>query len=312
MMALSSPDPDDFPCGCLVASGIDEPGERLIRYANHYFSEQFGFAPGGLIGSPLSGLLTRASAIIFDVYVVPTVLHEGRCSEALLELQTPTGSKCPVVVNARRHSTDRALIVLSLFDATQRDTLYQELVETRRLLEEKATMLQHLSATDELTGLLNRRELNKRAAIMLAEARRNETSVAVLVVDIDHFKELNDTLGHAGGDEILAELGRRFRELGRATNIIARYGGEEFVFVVPKMDEFCVRRFAQRLHKIASEVQVSGRVVTVSIGISLAHSRDDLFYEVLFMHADKALYAAKAAGRDRSLFFDSDARDVGR
>lgn len=307
MRALSSPDPDEIPCGCLVFSGIDDPGNRLIRYANHYFYEQFGFAAGGLVGSPLSGLLTKASTVIFDAYVVPTVLHEGRCSEVLLELQTPTGSKCPVVVNARRHSADRTLIVLSLFDTTQRDTLYQELVETRRRLEEKATILQHLSTTDELTGLLNRRELHKRAAIMLAEARRYETSVAVLVVDIDHFKELNDTLGHAGGDKILAELGKRFREQGRLTDIVARHGGEEFVFVVPKMDEFCVWRFAQRLHKIASEVRVPGKVLTVSIGISLSHPRDDLLYEVLFMRADKALYAAKAAGRNRSLIFDFDA-----
>ncbi|WP_404296979.1 GGDEF domain-containing protein [Halomonas sp.] len=311
MRALLSPDPDDFPCGCLVVSGIDEPGNRLILYANHYVSEQFGFAAEGLVGSPLSGMLSRASTVIFDVYVLPTVLHEGRCSEVLLELQTPTGSKCPVVVNARRHSTDQTLIVLSLFDATQRDTLYQELVETRRLLEEKATILQHLSSTDELTGLLNRRELNKRAAIMLAEARRYETSVAVLVVDIDHFKELNDTLGHAGGDKILAELGKRFREQGRATDIVARYGGEEFVFVVPKMDEFSVRQLAQRLHKVASEVPVPGKVLTVSIGIGLTHSRDDFLYETLFMRADKALYAAKAAGRDRSLFFDVDAQNEG-
>jgi diguanylate cyclase (GGDEF)-like protein len=292
----------------LIISGINEPGERIIRYANLYFSEQFGFVCEGLVGLPLSSLLTRASGIIFDTYVLSTVLHEGRCSEVLLELRLPDGSKCPVIVNARRHSVEKSLISLSLLDATQRNIFYRELVETRSLLEEKATLLQHQSSTDELTGLLNRRELIRRAALMLDELRHNGTMVAVLVVDIDHFKSLNDTLGHAGGDRILAELGERYRKQGRTTDIVARYGGEEFIFMLPDMDGSRVQRVAQRLHEISGEVLVPGRVLTVSIGIGLARARDNLSYETLFKYADKALYAAKAAGRNRNITYSFDTR----
>lgn len=88
-------------------------------------------------------------------YLAPLVMGSANGAALASELSGSFCSTDPVVVNARRHSTDQTLIVLSLFDATQRDTLYQELVETRRLLEETAITLQHLSATDELTGLLS-------------------------------------------------------------------------------------------------------------------------------------------------------------
>lgn len=305
MMALPPPGPDEFPCGCLIVSGIhDEAGARIIRYANHYVHDRFGFPPEGLIDSPLASLLTRASAIIFDTYVLPTVLHEGNCNEILLELRTPTSNKSPVVLNARRHSANHTLIVLSLFDATQRNAFYQELVDTRRLLEEKATALRHLSATDGLTGLMNRRELVKRTKLMLSEACRNGGSVAMLVADIDYFKQLNDSLGHTFGDKILAELGARYRELMRATDIVARYGGEEFVFVASGIEKSRIQHFAQRLHTITSEVEVPGRTLTISVGIS--QSLNDQSFATLFARADKALYAAKAAGRNCSMFFEHD------
>ncbi len=163
--------------------------------------------------------------------------------------------------------------------------------------------LRYLATHDSLTGLVNRPEILVRLRRELDRSEREGTSVGILVVDVDHFKRVNDTLGHAGGDLVLVEVAARMRAALRSYDEIGRYGGEEFLAVLPGCDGSSACRQAERLRSLVASlpVAVSGESVwvTVSIGVSARApgSTEDL--ELLVRKADECLYQAKAAGRNR-------------
>lgn len=185
----------------------------------------------------------------------------------------------------------------------------REVVELHRLLKtlswslgriDERNRLQHESLTDPMTGLPNQRALKR-----WTKERLNDVAsypLSVFLVDLDHFKAINDTYGHAFGDEVLIEAGALFTRLIRSGDLVTRYGGEEFVFVFPRMDEAAAIvtgekiRQALRNHPFGSEgIRVQ---VTASIGIETIHEYEDL--DTLLRHADRAMYVgAKFNGRDR-------------
>lgn len=163
--------------------------------------------------------------------------------------------------------------------------------------------------TDVLTGWNNRRYLSVRLVEELARARRDRSGLVCLMLDVDHFKSVNDTWGHAAGDTVLRELAQRIESQVRASDVAARYGGEEFVVLLPDTEVASARLLAERIRKAISATPFelpSGETVTVtaSIGISEVrpeHGETDLktVGDSLVARADVALYAAKSAGRDR-------------
>jgi two-component system cell cycle response regulator len=163
--------------------------------------------------------------------------------------------------------------------------------------------------TDVLTGWNNRRYLTARLGEELARARRDRTGIVCLMLDVDHFKQVNDTWGHAAGDAVLRELAQRIEPQVRVSDVAARYGGEEFVVLLPNTLVESATLLAERIRKAISITPFdlpSGGVetVTVSIGISEVHpgpGDNDLktLGDSLVARADVALYAAKSAGRDR-------------
>lgn len=163
--------------------------------------------------------------------------------------------------------------------------------------------------TDALTGWYNRRYLQVRMEEELARARRDGSNVVCLMIDIDHFKRINDSYGHGAGDDVLCEIAQRIDSEVRASDVAARYGGEEFVVVMPNTDVNSGVLLAERIRKAISaapiELRYEGSVtVTASVGIAsvLPEQTDrDLktLGESLIARADVALYAAKAAGRDQ-------------
>ncbi|MDH3578667.1 MAG: sensor domain-containing diguanylate cyclase [Gammaproteobacteria bacterium] len=163
--------------------------------------------------------------------------------------------------------------------------------------------------TDVLTGWHNRRYLTVRLSEELARARRDGTRLVCLMLDIDHFKRVNDNWGHAAGDAVLREIAQRIESQVRASDIAARYGGEEFVVLLPGTDVGSALLLAERIRQSVSATPIdlpNGDTVTItaSIGISEvqpAPEADDLktIGDSLVARADVALYAAKAAGRDR-------------
>jgi diguanylate cyclase (GGDEF)-like protein len=163
--------------------------------------------------------------------------------------------------------------------------------------------------TDVLTGWNNRRYLAMRLGEELARARRDQTRLVCLMLDVDHFKRINDTYGHAAGDAVLRELAQRIESQVRASDVAARYGGEEFVVLLPDTRVEAAQRLAERIRAAISSAPIGlpcgeSTTITASIGIAEvapAQADRDLktLGDSLIARADVALYAAKSAGRDR-------------
>ncbi len=283
--------PDCFPSGALVT----DPS-RIITYVNSYFTTELLWKQGELIGKSADILFTQSSRIFFQSYLIPTLLHEKVCEEMQLIIFNAQGQRIPITVNASL-SKD-GCVYWSFFNASKRDQLYEELIKTREKLEEQAEQLKSLASTDELTALLNRREMKYRSALVLEQAARSRQSVALLMLDIDHFKKINDTFGHLEGDRVLKQLGQLLKAFGRQTDLISRFGGEEFLLMLPDTSKSDTLLFCQRLHKLIKQIKVGDSTLKASIGVSI--STDKVSFTDLFSQADNALYKAKTLGRNRT------------
>lgn len=165
--------------------------------------------------------------------------------------------------------------------------------------------LERTARLDFLTGIFNRRAIEDLASRAISAARRRGIPLAVMILDLDHFKRINDGHGHAVGDHALLETVRRMRDALRAEDLVGRLGGEEFVAVMPGIDMTKAHAAAERLRRNFAEIPMllnSGServevIVTVSIGVT-ALEPDDLLFSHLLRRADQAMYAAKAAGRN--------------
>ena len=165
-----------------------------------------------------------------------------------------------------------------------------------------------LAVTDPLTGLDNRRALFDQFSYELARSRRSGNPVSVCVMDLDHFKQINDRYGHAIGDKVLLMVARVLRDCLRETDRIGRIGGEEFMLLMPETDQQgaakVIERCRQRL--CGTPVVVEGEApfhVSASFGVTCSGTGDTLGEEQLFTRADQALYQAKEAGRNRMAFW---------
>jgi diguanylate cyclase (GGDEF)-like protein len=161
--------------------------------------------------------------------------------------------------------------------------------------------LERAARVDYLTDCYNRRAIEELGAQALAAARRHGMPLAVLVVDIDHFKRINDELGHAAGDEALVQAVHRLREGLRTEDVLGRLGGEEFILLLPNTDSASAVRAGERIRQAFSSTPLKlgedARTVTLSIGVAVLAPADRLFSQLL-QRADRAMYAAKNAGRD--------------
>ncbi|HWQ08391.1 MAG TPA: sensor domain-containing diguanylate cyclase, partial [Holophaga sp.] len=163
--------------------------------------------------------------------------------------------------------------------------------------------VQHLATVDGLTGVLNRRRLTEAIEDAHVKARRYARSAGVIMVDLDHFKRINDTHGHEAGDTVLRAVSRAFSTGLRGVDSVGRFGGEEFVILLPETGLDGAASLAERLRRSveALDIQLPGRTaiqVTASFGVSVLTSGDPA-YEAVLRRADKALYRAKQAGRNR-------------
>ena len=174
--------------------------------------------------------------------------------------------------------------------------LQEELVSARE-------SMRHAATHDSLTGLTNRGEILAMLERELERARRERKPVAVILCDVDHFKNVNDTLGHLFGDEALREIGRRLRTQLRVYDGVGRYGGEEFLMVLPSCDLPNALLRADGLREIIAKTPVvcSGeeRLITMSMGVAVSACEGKNEVEMLLNQADAGLYKAKENGRNR-------------
>jgi diguanylate cyclase (GGDEF)-like protein len=168
--------------------------------------------------------------------------------------------------------------------------------------------LEHQSIRDPLTGLFNRHFMQIALQKELARAKRRQNTLAVFMVDVDHFKSYNDQFGHAAGDSALASVASALQSSVRAEDFVCRYGGEEFVIVLPEITVEAALALADRIRQIVSRLDDhrdggEGRAITVSVGVALFPA-DGLEAAEVIDKADQALYRAKNEGRDRVVLYD--------
>ena len=194
---------------------------------------------------------------------------------------------------------------------------YSLVVLTRRL-DEANRELTRLTSVDGLTGIANRRCFDETIAREGQRARRNRLPLSVLMVDVDYFKQYNDSYGHQGGDDCLRQVAASLQSLlKRPGDLVARFGGEEFVVVLPETNAVGARRVAEEMRGAVEALGLphaaspGGKGVTVSVGVATAYpSPDDDAggVEQLLAGADRALYSAKNAGRNRVMAAETLAR----
>lgn len=176
--------------------------------------------------------------------------------------------------------------------------IQENITEQKRLREQ----LELMSKTDLLTGLHNRRYFFEATQMELARAQRNNTSLCMMMIDIDHFKRINDRHGHQAGDSVLSQISHEFKANLRVNDILARYGGEEFVITLPETTIGEAAHFAERIRRAVEDArfQIDGEEVNLTISIGCAGlPTGSLNLSKLIERADVAMYQAKSNGRNR-------------
>jgi two-component system, cell cycle response regulator len=176
-----------------------------------------------------------------------------------------------------------------------------QLQEMTATLSARSETLEQAALTDSLTGVQNRRYFDEALKEYLSEFARIEKPVGLMILDLDHFKQVNDTHGHDMGDQVLRIVAGCLRDMTRYHDVVARLGGEEFAVVAPNMDADALFRFAERIRKAISSTAISsGNVrlkVTTSVGLAVWDRKEAA--EDFFRRADQQLYHAKRQGRNR-------------
>lgn len=273
-----------------VIISIDTQG--MIEHVNPAVENVFGYKAEELLGSNISLLMPAPDHIDHEFYLINYLKTGkgsiiGRYREATgLHKQ---GHKFPVELNvAEMNLHGSKYFVLIIRDITE-----------RKAAEEKMT---RLALFDPLTGLPNRTMFFKHLALVITQARRAKILAAVLYIDLDGFKEVNDTLGHDAGDVLLKEVGNRLSCCLRESDMAARLGGDEFVVILTNLDlpQYAARVAAKLIEKLNQPVQLNEESCTVGASIGIAIFPDDgNDAAILVKKADEAMYRAKSNGKNQ-------------
>ena len=275
---------------------IDAQG-RIVQVSRLWL-ETLGYTEAEVMRRHVSDFMTPDSARYAREVVIPMAVRNGRCDNIEYQLRKKDGSVCDVLLSAiweydLQHQPVRSLAVL------------QDVTEKKRL-EARSHFAEH----DALTGLPNRVLLQDRLKMLCAQHSRHSGVFAVGFLDLDHFKEVNDSYGHDAGDLLLKAVAQRLQSSLRASDTVCRLGGDEFVMIFSAVEGH------EELHAVAGKLMAAinqpctlgsgpdAPVVEVSGSLGMAvfpaHGNDP---QTLLMHADQAMYAAKRSGRNRCEFY---------
>ena len=283
-----------------------EDGECVVVYANEAYLNLLKSTEDLVIGhksGPQSDLFqaVRSEA---DNLSEP---KQNRDSEVLCKLITDDAKEC-MVLGKPKNITDKngnELTLWSLCDISLFVSYEQELEDKHRELRKQQSKLKELAAIDPLTSISNRRSFYDNSQELVTYADIGNLEIGVLMLDLDNFKALNDTYGHAAGDEVLIAFTKLVEDCIRGSDIFARLGGEEFALLLPDAPEAATRRIAQRIIERTAQIKVQYGEheigFTTSVGGTMWMNGENEI-DIALNRADNNLYAAKNNGRNQLHF----------
>jgi diguanylate cyclase (GGDEF)-like protein/PAS domain S-box-containing protein len=272
--------------------------DRVITYWNKGAERITGYSAAQTIGRACrENLLNHVTANGIQLCnhncPLAAVMEDGNVREAEVFLHHADGHRVPVVIRATALRDQEGNVIGAIESFSNNASV----IDARRKLRE----LRQVALTDALTGIGNRKHLEGRLSAVIAEYRNNASPAGLLFMDLDHFKQVNDTYGHNTGDNVLHMVASTIRYALRATDTVGRWGGEEFIAILYDIPE------REALHAAAEKVRTlvehsrldvngQGLTVTVSVGGTLLCSNDTP--ELLVQRADDLMYRSKQAGRN--------------
>ncbi|MBM7648193.1 diguanylate cyclase (GGDEF)-like protein [Bacillus ectoiniformans] len=310
------------PCGFVTISkrgmfiDVNETFLDLVKYSREELHEKH-----------IESIMNIANKFLFHSHFYPFLQLYGVVEEVYLSLKSGTGEDIPVLLNGKCVERDGTEVIDCVFVKMHKRIHYeQEIRSIKKRVEEayeakdealKALKLLHienerkqkelvalnaelerLAATDDLTGLKNRRYFLEQLEECISLFSKAGTPFSLLILDVDHFKKVNDTWGHLAGDQILRELAKIMESEAGKADTVARYGGEEFIIILPAKDEVAAKRKAEKLRSAIEHATWEVCSITVSIGVSTFMAGDTNVS--ILSKADRALYASKANGRNKA------------
>lgn len=313
MTGLPGPEPADFealfneaPCGYLIT---DDDG--IINAVNDTFLNWSGYSRPALLGTRLQALMPVGDQILYSTHCIPQLGIAGAVSEVAIEIIDASGGRRAALLSASTSPSARpgaGRVRVIIFSAHERRMYEKELVSALRTAEESEARraeaeneLNRLALHDTLTGLPNRLGLTAEFDRWVRSGRAGTGTLAAVFIDLDHFKAVNDSLGHAAGDELLQSVARRLVSSAGASSTVGRLSGDEFIVVDTFEDAGEATALAARLLDVLNAPTVVGGleiVASASIGVAVAGGEPETL-EGLVRRADIAMFRAKALGRNR-------------
>lgn len=309
------------PCGYI---SITQKG--MITEVNQTFLNMMGYTQEDLVQQHFESMMSTANKLIFHSYFYPFINLDGHVDELFLSLKDSQGQSIPFILNGRRLEVDGVEMIdcilvqmgkridyeMELRSAKKQiesaywekdqalaklKQIHMEIEQKQSELMEYNAILMELSVTDKLTGLKNRRYFQEKLDEHILRFAQTGQPCSIFIIDIDHFKKVNDAWGHQAGDDVLKELADILNLHTHTEGIVARLGGEEFVLILPDTDVTESKVKAEELRLAVSRFAWKTVRITVSIGIATISSTDS--DSTLLKKADQALYASKENGRNR-------------
>lgn len=280
----------------LEGISITDPDGNILA-VNQAFLEITGYSPDDVIGKNSSILKSKRHDHSFYAQLWNTLLKEGRWSGEIWN-QRKNGEVYPEILN-----------ISSIYDENKDVAHYVAVFHDISEMKQQEARIVHQAYHDALTGLPNRTLANDRISVSLAHVKRGGTKLAVLFIDLDNFKNVNDCLGHELGDQLLQQVSNRLVSLVREEDTVARLGGDEFLVLVAAItSEMVVNDFVKRLlHSFTEPFNVGGSELFISASIGVAfYPEDGDNAGTLTKNADIAMYQAKAKGKNTYCLFTSD------
>ncbi len=264
--------------------------DRTFLYVNSQVAELFGNKAENIIGKKDTEVLPKEMADHF--YQSDSVVFKTQERQIIEETATDEQGNVHHYISTK----------IPFLSPDKRSALIGFSTDVTELFQLKEEF-KKLATVDPLTELFNRRYFTEQADKEFIRAQRYKLSMALISIDIDHFKSINDKYGHPAGDKVLVAVSKQLQTSLRQTDILARIGGEEFSILLPETSAVSAMALAERIRIKQAELRIIGEwqgeiTLSVSIGVSSFHATDEAF-DSLFSRADKALYQAKNSGRNK-------------